>query len=91
MKKSELRKIIKEEIQSTLKEGEEQGTIQHHLEQIEDDLTYGDFSNMDRVDSFLNGIIDGIYEIKARQREMLKDKGDGFEAFMKNDHPDGDY
>ena len=38
---------------------------QHHIDQINDDLMYGDFETEDDVDDFLNNIIAGIEEIRA--------------------------
>ena len=42
MKKSELKKIIKEELKS-LKENNNDGS-QYHIEQIDDDLMYGELN-----------------------------------------------
>ena len=47
---------------------------QHHIDQINDDLMYGDFETEDDVDDFLNNIIAGIEEIRAMYKENMNDE-----------------
>jgi len=73
MKKSELRKIIKEEISKVLTENSMDGSVEHHIEQIEDDLMYGEFGTIEEVDGFLNAIIKGIGGIRDRAVENFSE------------------
>ena len=59
--------------EKALKESED-GGVQHHIEQIDDDLMYGDFETAEDVDSFLDGIIAGIEEIRTRYKENMADE-----------------
>ncbi len=71
MKKSELKQIIKEEISKTLKESMDGGS-QHHIDQISDDLMYGEFENYEDVISYLDNIIRRIEELKNTEKENFQ-------------------
>jgi len=70
MKKSELRQIIKEELKS-LKENVEDGS-QYHIEQIDDDLMYGEFNTPEDVDTYLDNIIKGIERLRIEKKEVVR-------------------
>ena len=53
---------------------ENENGSQHHIDEIDDDLMYGDFETEEEVDSFLDGIIAGIEEIRARYKEGMDDE-----------------
>jgi len=71
MKKIELRKIIKEEISKTLKEDVNDGS-QYHIEQIDDDLMYGEFPTPEDVDTYLDNIIQGIEQLRIKKKEVIR-------------------
>ena len=71
MKKIELRKIIKEEISKTLKEDVNDGS-QYHIEQIDDDLMYGEFPTLEDVDTYLDNIIQGIEQLRIKKKEVIR-------------------
>ena len=71
MKKSELRKTIKEEISKVLKENIEDGS-QYHIDQIDDDLMHGEFSTLEDVDTYLDNIIKGIERLRIEKRENVR-------------------
>ena len=52
------------------------GVVEHHLEQIDDDLMYGEFPTMVEVDGFLDDIIRGIEEIRIRYKSITDEHGD---------------
>ena len=75
MKKSELRKLIKEEIKS-LKENSQRGPndgSQYHINQIDDDLMYGEFNSYEDVVEYLDNIIKGIEGLKIQQKQVFQD------------------
>lgn len=75
MKKSELRKLIKEEIKS-LKENSQRGPndgSQYHIDQIDDDLMYGEFNSYEDVVEYLDNIIKGIEGLKIQQKQVFQD------------------
>ena len=69
MKKSELRKLIKEEIK-LLKEND---GSQYHIDQIDDDLMYGEFNSYEDVVEYLDNIIKGIEGLKIQQKQVFQD------------------
>jgi hypothetical protein len=71
MKKSELRNIIKEELKS-LKENDNDGS-QYHIDQIDDDLMYGEFDSYEDVVGYLDNIIKGIERLKIQQKQVFQD------------------
>ena len=71
MKKTELRKIIKEEISNVLKEDVNDGS-QYHIEQIDDDLMYGEFPTPEDVDTYLDNIIKGIERLRIQKKEVIR-------------------
>ena len=71
MKKIELRKIIKEEISNALKEDVNDGS-QYHIEQIDDDLMYGEFPTPEDVDTYLDNIIQGIEQLRIKKKEVIR-------------------
>ena len=70
MKKSELKKIIKEELKS-LKENDNDGS-QYHIEQIDDDLMHGEFPTPEDVDIYLDNIIKGIERLRIEKKEVIR-------------------
>lgn len=84
MKKLELRKIIKEEISKVLKESENDGS-QYHIDQIDDDLMYGEFDSYEDVVGYLDNIIKGIERLKIQQKQVFQDMDDESREFMSDD------
>ena len=62
MKKSELK---------SLKENVEDGS-QYHIEQIDDDLMYGEFNTPEDVDTYLDNIIKGIERLRIEKKEVVR-------------------
>tara|TARA_R110002020_G_scaffold369116_2_gene580906 strand:+ start:829 stop:1074 length:246 start_codon:yes stop_codon:yes gene_type:complete len=63
MKKSQLKKIIKEEISNVLKEDVNDGS-QYHIDQIADDILNGEFKDDYDKNEFINNIIRGLERIR---------------------------
>lgn len=84
MKKLELRKIIKEEISKVLKESENDGS-QYHIDQIDDDLMYGEFDSYEDVVGYLDNIIKGIERLKIQQKQVFQDMGKMDDGDEEND------
>lgn len=62
------RKFLKEEetVEKPLNEIGD-GGASHHIEQIDDDLMYGEFGTVEEVNGYLDAIIAGIEELRVRK------------------------
>lgn len=70
MKNFDLKKYLAEN--KLIKENEDGS--QHHIDQIDDDLMYGDFETAEDVDGYLDNIIAGIEELRIRYKEGMDDE-----------------
>jgi hypothetical protein len=70
MNNFDLKKYLAEN--KILKENKNDGS-QYHIDQISDDLTYGDFPTREDVDSYLNNIIAGIEKLRQIQYDVIAD------------------
>ena len=77
MKDFNLKKYLAEN--KLVKENENDGS-QYHIDQIDDDLMYGEFDSYEDVVGYLDNIIKGIERLKIQQKQVFQD--------MENDESD---
>ena len=73
--------------EKVLKESDNDGS-QHHIDQIDDDLMYGEFGTVEEVNGYLDNIIAGIERIRiAKVKEIEEwEREEGIEPdFMSDD------
>lgn len=90
MKEFDLKKYLAEN--KLVKEDANDGS-QHHIDQIDDDLMYGEFGTVEEVNGYLDNIIAGIERIRiAKVKEIEEwEREEGIEPdFMKDYNPDKD-
>ena len=66
--------LAEEDKKIELNENPMDGPVQHHIEQIEDDLSYGEFGTIEEVVGYLDAIIAGIQMLKITQTEIFDDE-----------------
>ena len=74
MKDFNLRKYLAEN--KLVKENSQRGPndgSQYHIDQIDDDLMYGEFNSYEDVVEYLDNIIKGIEELKIQQKQVFQD------------------
>jgi hypothetical protein len=72
MKDFDLKKYLNEnKLLKSLKENDNDGS-QYHIEQIDDDITYGQFKTPEDVDTYLDNIIKGIERLRIEKKEAVR-------------------